>query len=92
MDHIIAHFAPALRTLAATDKLIASSGGVSGFVQGVLVPELATRLVMDDMGVNEEQAREILKESAEVGALLCEEEDEVVERRNDEEGVGYGEE
>ena len=93
MDHIITHFSPALRDLATSDKLVAAGGGIPGFVQGVLVPELATRLVMDDMGTDQDGARVIMKESADIGGLLCEEEDEFVERGGDEKdvGIGYGE-
>ena len=57
--------------------------GYSLYVQAVLVPELATRLVMEDMGVGEKAARGILKESSWVGDLLCEDEGDVVDE-NDE--------
>jgi len=74
-ENIMSRFASKLRRLAASDKLI-SSGGVSGFVQAVLVPELAVLLVMDDLNVDLERAREVLRDSAEIGNLLNEEEDE----------------
>ncbi|SLM40109.1 Restriction of telomere capping protein 4, C-terminal [Lasallia pustulata] len=87
-DNIIENFSPTLRRLAASDKLI-SSGGVSDYVQAVLVPELAVMLVKEDMGIDDdERAREILRESVEIGDLLNEEEDEVVhlpDRDEDEE-------
>lgn len=70
-------FASKIRRLAASDKLI-SSGGVSGYVQAVLVPELAVLLVMDDMGVDEDKSREILADSGDIGNLLNEEEDEII--------------
>ena len=70
-------FASRIRRLAASDKLI-SSAGVAGYVQGVLAPELAVMLVMEDMHVDEDEARMILKESAGIGNLLNEEEDEVI--------------
>lgn len=72
------HFAPRLRHLAASDKLL-SSGGVSGYVQAVLAPELAVMLVMQDMGTDEEGARAVLRDSVEIGNLLNEEEDEVID-------------
>jgi hypothetical protein len=81
-EHILRHFADDLRDLAVSDSLIGASGvagGVSGFVQAVLVPEVAVALVKDDMGVGETRAREILKESLELGELLNEEAQEVVE-------------
>lgn len=46
------------------------SGGVSGFVQAVLVPELAEQLIMEDMKVSSERSREIITESADLGELL----------------------
>ncbi|KAL8732692.1 MAG: hypothetical protein Q9166_002668 [cf. Caloplaca sp. 2 TL-2023] len=77
MDYTMSKFASRLRRLAATDKLV-SAGGVAGFVQAVLAPELAVMLVKDDMNVDEEQARVILSESSDIGNLLNEEEDEVI--------------
>lgn len=77
MESIMTSFAPKIRRLAASDKLV-SSAGVAGYVQEVLAPELALRLVMEDMGADEEEARTVLRESAEVGNLLNEEEDEVI--------------
>ena len=41
--------------------------GPVGYAQAVLVPELAVRLVKEDMGVNEETARQILRETIELG-------------------------
>ena len=74
----MSNFSPKMRRLAASDKLISSSG-VSGYVQAVLVPELAVVLAKEDMGVDDdERARAILRESVEIGDLLNEEEDEVV--------------
>jgi hypothetical protein len=81
-DHILGHFANELRDLAVSDSLIVASGvagGISGFVQAVLVPEVAVALVKEDMGVDEKRAREVLKESLELGELLNEEAHEQVE-------------
>ena len=73
-DFILAEFADALRDHAKTDRLVAVSGiqgGVSGFVQAVLVPELAVSLVEEDMGPSTHQDPiDIIAESAEVGDLL----------------------
>lgn len=52
---------------------------MAAYIQAVLVPELATLLVMDDMKVDEEGARAILRDTVEIGNLVNEEEDEVVE-------------
>lgn len=76
-QNILNTFSPMLRRLAATDKLIAD-GGVSGYIQAVLAPEMAVVLVQEDMGVDGERAREILRESEGIGNLVNEEEDEVV--------------
>lgn len=84
MENITSHFAPQLRRLAASDKLV-SSRGVSGYVQAVLVPELATMLVCEDMGVDEEGARAIIRDSIKMGRLLCEEEDEIIKDRGEQE-------
>ena len=73
----MSRFARKLRRLAASDKLI-SSGGVSRYVQAVLVPELAVLLIKDDMKVDEEKAREVLRDSVDIGNLLNEEEDEII--------------
>ena len=71
------HFATTIRNLATSNKLI-SSGGVSGYIQAVLIPELATMLIMEDMKINEEEARATLRASVEIGNLLNEEEDELI--------------
>lgn len=81
-------FAPKVRRLAASDKLIASVG-VAGYVQAVLAPELAVMLVMEDMRVDEDEARAILRDSKAIGDLLNEEEDEMI---RDQEGDEDGEE
>ncbi|KAL8896157.1 MAG: hypothetical protein Q9192_003237 [Flavoplaca navasiana] len=85
MDYLMARFASRIRRLAGTDRLV-SAAGVAGFVQGVLVPELAVMLVKDDMRVDDEQARVILKESTDIGNLLNEEEDEVIKDEVEEDG------
>ena len=47
-------------------------------MQAVLVPELAILLIKDDMKVDEEKAREVLRDSVDIGNLLNEEEDEII--------------
>ena len=73
----MSRFASKLRRQAASDQLI-SSGGVSRYVQAVLVPELAILLIKDDMKVDDEKAREVLRDSVDIGNLLNEEEDEII--------------
>lgn len=55
-----------VRRLATTDDLI-KTAGVAGYTQSVLVPELAVLLVKDDMKVNDEDARRIMRESMDIG-------------------------
>lgn len=73
-EHIVATFADELRNHATKDRLVAAagvSGGVSGFVQAVLVPELAASLVSEDLGPkSERKAVDVVAESAELGELL----------------------
>lgn len=78
MENIIRHFSHKIRRRAASDSLV-STGGVSAFVQAVLTPELAVMLVREDMKTDDEGARAVLRDSAEVGHLLNEEEDEVIQ-------------
>ncbi|KAL7272859.1 hypothetical protein RUND412_004324 [Rhizina undulata] len=54
---------------AKSDALI-RRGGVAAFIQTVLVPELAVRLIMEDMKAGEETARKILEESRDIGEKL----------------------
>ena len=79
MEYLAKAFRILLRNLNASDKLISAGGGVSAYVQAVLVPELATALIREDMGADEKRAREIIKESAELGELINEEEGDVVD-------------
>jgi hypothetical protein len=69
MDFITRSCSDAIRLYAGSDKFIAARD-VSGYVQMVLAPELATRLVMEDMNVDVERAREIMGESTDLGDLL----------------------
>ncbi|TGJ84305.1 hypothetical protein E0Z10_g4465 [Xylaria hypoxylon] len=66
-----------IRRRAVEDKLI-SARSYTGYVQTVLVPELAVRLIMEDISVTEEKARDVLKESVEIGELLHEEARDIV--------------
>ena len=72
MEAITDYFAPQLRERAPDDSVI-RHGGIANFVQKVLVPELALRLVMDDCRVGEEQARQVIEQSRDIGELVHEE-------------------
>jgi hypothetical protein len=86
MGHTITtHMSEALKQELKRDK-VARAAGVGGYVNAVLVPELAVRLVMEDMGLADEQrARDVLSESSNVGILLNAD-DEHVTREEGEEG------
>jgi len=62
-------FSTRLRSLATTDPVIAARDA-SGYINMVLVPELASRMIMDDMKVDVERAREIMEESHALGELM----------------------
>ncbi|KAI9802196.1 MAG: hypothetical protein M1825_002916 [Sarcosagium campestre] len=95
MDVLARRFSADMRQLAATNSLV-MSGGWSAYVQEVLVPELATLLVQEDMQLpSAHEARLMLGESGDIGELLNEEEDDdlrhvaELERQQEEEG-GHG--
>jgi hypothetical protein len=81
-DYIIDKLSPVIRKRAVEDRLI-SARTYTGYVHAVLVPELTVRLIMEDMSVTVERARDILEESIEVGELLHEEARDVVRNRED---------
>ncbi|RJE20501.1 hypothetical protein PHISCL_07171 [Aspergillus sclerotialis] len=62
-------FSQKIRRLAASDQII-NKAGVVGYTQSVLVPELAMRLVKEDMNVSDDIARQIMRDSINVGELL----------------------
>ncbi|GME22338.1 hypothetical protein GTA08_BOTSDO02659 [Neofusicoccum parvum] len=66
---VTARLADEIREAAGRDRLIGYKS-VSGFIQEVLVPELAMRLVAEDLDVGEARAREVLAESGEIGELV----------------------
>lgn len=76
-----------LQRRAVDDRLIAARGHVN-YVQYVLMPEIATRLVMEDRGCSEEKAREILRETREVGELVNESNEEN-QRMDDDLRLGF---
>lgn len=76
---IMEKFTPLLKKRAGTDRLM-SARTVSGFVQSVLVPEVTVLLIKEDMGVeSDEEARKILLESMEMGGMIHEEIEDVVD-------------
>jgi len=78
--HVMQNYTHLLKKVAPKDTLIAKNG-VAAYVQAVLVFEIATLLIMEDMGVDGEKAREILDESVVIGELLQDEIQDVHVRR-----------
>lgn len=83
-EFIMSALSDVIRRRAVEDKLI-SARSYTGYVQTVLVPELAVRLIMEDMSVTEGRARAVLDESVEIGELLHEEARDVVRIEDNEE-------
>ncbi|KAI1383474.1 uncharacterized protein F4822DRAFT_420756 [Hypoxylon trugodes] len=83
-EYIMRTLSSVVRKRAIEDRLV-SARGHTAYVQVVLVPELAVRLIMEDMDVAEEDAREIMQDSIEVGELLYEDAGDVVAAISDEE-------
>jgi len=79
-ESIMQEFTSLLKKRAVKDRLMAARG-VTGFVQAVLVPEVAVLLIKEDMDVKVDEARDILAESAGIGELVHEEIKDVVVRR-----------
>lgn len=77
LQAIVDRFSLRMRRLAATDEIV-KKAGVAGYAQSVLVPELAVRLVKEDMGVDDEGARQILRDSIDLGQRLHPAMDDVV--------------
>ncbi|KAL2871067.1 RTC4 family protein [Aspergillus lucknowensis] len=69
LQAITSRFARKLRRLAAEDHIV-KQAGVVVYAQAVLVPELAVRLIKEDMKVDDDSARQIMRESIEVGEKL----------------------
>ncbi|KAF8469548.1 RTC4-like domain-containing protein [Kalaharituber pfeilii] len=66
---VMRNLAERIHEAAATDRVI-STGGVMAYVQAVLVPELSVQFIKEDMKVDEEKARKIVKETMEIGELI----------------------
>ncbi|KAI0385928.1 hypothetical protein F5Y04DRAFT_245072 [Hypomontagnella monticulosa] len=83
-EHIMQTLSSVVRKRAVEDRVV-SARGYTGYVQAVLVPELAVRLIMEDMDVTEEDARTIMRDSIEVGELLHEDAGDVIVGVSDDE-------
>ncbi|KAI1414713.1 hypothetical protein F5Y13DRAFT_14002 [Hypoxylon sp. FL1857] len=83
-EYIMRTLSSVVRKRAVEDRLV-SARGYTGYVQVVLVPELAVRLIMEDMSVTEEEARKVMQDSIEFGELLHEDIGDVIAGVSDEE-------
>lgn len=81
-DFIMKTLSETVRARAIEDRVV-SARGYTGYVQAVLVPELAVRLIMDDMTMTEEKARETLEKSSALGVFLHEEARDVITKEDD---------
>ncbi|KAH6709418.1 RTC4-like domain-containing protein [Leptodontidium sp. MPI-SDFR-AT-0119] len=79
-ENIMQKFTPLLKKRTPQDSLM-SARGFAAYVQSVLVPEVAVRLIMEDMDVEVEEGRDILAASVEVGELLNDEIGDIVTRK-----------
>jgi hypothetical protein len=83
-ENTMRKFTPLLKQRMVVDRLMAARG-FTPYVEYVVVPEVAVKLIMEDMNCGAERAREIMSESLGVGELLSEEIKDVVTRRASEE-------
>lgn len=70
-DYLVGEFRDELKDRAVDDRVI-SGRGSAAFIQFVLVAELGTRLIMDDMGLGEDEARELMEKTKGIGIILHE--------------------
>ena len=69
LNFVTSKYSGKLRQLAATDKVV-KAAGAAAYAQAVLVPELTVLLIKEDMKVDSQDARQILRESTEIGLRL----------------------
>lgn len=79
-EFIMNNFTTLLKQRAPKDRVM-SKRSVTAYVQAVLVMEVASRLIADDMHIDLEEARTVLQESVSTGELMCDEPQERTSRR-----------
>lgn len=77
LNYLTSEYSPKLRQLAASDNIL-KNAGPTVYAQAVLVPELTVLLIKEDMKVDSERARQILKESTDIGNKLNAAEDDQI--------------
>lgn len=68
-DYLVREFSNRLKVKAVEDRVIAGRGSAA-FIQSVLVAELGVRLIMEDMNIGEDDARDVLEESKGLGEVM----------------------
>ena len=76
-EHILSIHSDLLWNMSGTDRILAASG-VAAYIQVVLVPEIGSHLIQADMKVSLEDARQILRDSANIGELINDDPEEVM--------------
>lgn len=71
-EYLVTKYGGLLKRNAIEDRVI-SGRGPTAFIQFVLIAELAVLLIMEDMDVSNDEAREIMIESKALGELMNEE-------------------
>ncbi|KAJ6122704.1 hypothetical protein N7512_005169 [Penicillium capsulatum] len=77
LEAVMDRFSVKMGRLAKFDPII-QKAGPAVYAQSVLVPELAVRLVKEDMNVDDDAARQILRESIKLGEKVNPAPDDVV--------------
>ncbi|KAH8700420.1 RTC4-like domain-containing protein [Talaromyces proteolyticus] len=80
---VTAKFSRRLRQLATMDNIL-KTAGPAAYSQAVLVPELTVLLIKEDMKVDSQEAREILRDSMDVGNRLNGAENDMIHVDQDE--------
>ena len=69
-EYIISTFSKDLQRVVTEKKVTQDYGGVPTYVQEVLIPEILSIFVAEDMDVGRDEARSILEKSREIGEIL----------------------
>ncbi|OKL59531.1 hypothetical protein UA08_05425 [Talaromyces atroroseus] len=89
LNSVTSKYSRKLRQLAAMDKILKTAGPTT-YAQAVLVPELAVLLIKEDMKVDSQDAREILRDSTDIGNRLnAAEDDQIPVAEDDDDGGNY---
>ncbi|KAK6357175.1 hypothetical protein TWF718_001500 [Orbilia javanica] len=79
----------ALKKLRAEKDITTTGGGAGSYIQGILIPELGTRLIMEDFEMSEDEidkARKLMENTIDIGLVINHGDDD----GDDVTGVGDG--